>query len=169
MKKIYLTIVACTFTALLSAQEFAGSFLDKFGNDTDFEVVVIGKKMLNLIEGLTSNNPDLNEAIKELENIMIITSRDSTSSKGFYDSAYKLLANKKQGFEPLITVKDQEEDLIVMAKESKGVIKELVLLSNNESGFNIISLNGKINLKTLAKLSDKIPGLKLLESIDSNE
>ncbi len=172
MKKIIFILFACFIAFSTSAQDVANSFLEKYGKDDNLEIVSIGKKMFQQMEKLTSEEPELTEAIKGLENILIISSNDSALNKEYYDSAYEILTRKKQGFEPLLTLKENDQNVIVMIKESKkGIVKELVMLSgDNNQEFNMISLSGKIDLKLLLKYSDKInlSGLKVLNSVNKN-
>ena len=173
MKRFSILLFICTiYTISISAQEIASSFLDKFGKDDNLEVVTIGKKMLQMMEGIASKDPDFTEVIKGLENIQIISSTDSVLSNEYYDSAYEIMTKKKQGFEQLVEFKNSEETLIIMVKESRGAIRELVLLSNKKTqGFNLITLNGKIDMEPLVKYSERIniPGLKVLDSVNNDK
>jgi hypothetical protein len=150
----------------LQAQDLVASFLNKHGKDDNLEIVSIGEKMLVLINNLTSENQELNEAIKGLENICIVSSRDTIAGKEYYESAQQLLS-KSKGFEEILSLGNENETLLVMVKESKGIVKELVLLSSKDSGFSLISMSGNIDLGTLIKYSGKlnIKGLDDLRSI----
>jgi hypothetical protein len=151
------------------AQEIANLFLEKFDKDDNLEIISIGKKMFQMMENASSNT-DFNEAIKGLEKIVVISSKDSVFNNEYYDSAYEILTGKrKDGFESLLSTKEEKGELIVMAKESKGIIRELVLLQGDKiKYFSLISLCGNIDLKTLAKYSEKInlSGLKSLDVIN---
>lgn len=167
--KIYIVVLLISLTSFsLSAQNVVTSFLDKHGKDDNLEVVSIGKKMFEKMESLSSGTPELMDAIKGLENIYIVSSTDLSLTQEYYDSAYHLLS-KSKGFEEISTVKDNEKDgLTVMIKESKGIVKELVLLSGQEKGFNLIALSGDIDLKTLAEYSQSlnIEGLDKLGRVE---
>jgi hypothetical protein len=149
------------------SQEIANLFLEKFNNDDNLEIISIGKKMFQMMENISSGNEDFNRAIKGLEKIIVISSKDSTLNSEYYDSVYGILTKKKNGFEPLLSTKEGKEELIVMAKESGGIIKELVLLQRDKTNdFSLISLCGDIDLKTLVKYSEKI-NLSELKKLDS--
>ncbi|GHU90428.1 hypothetical protein FACS1894155_08780 [Bacteroidia bacterium] len=169
MKKILLTILLSFLSYPAFSQEIANLFIEKFNNDDNLEIISIGKKMFQVMESVSSDNADFNKAIKGIEKIVVISSKDSILNNEYYNSAYEILTKKKNGFEPLLSTKEGKDDLIVMAKESKGIIKELVLLQGDKSdNFSLITLCGDIDLKTLAKYSEKInlSGLKVLNSIN---
>ncbi|MDR1369803.1 MAG: DUF4252 domain-containing protein [Dysgonamonadaceae bacterium] len=172
MKRILLITVLNVLSYAAFSQEVANLFLEKFNNDDHLEVISIGKKMFQMMADASIDDGEFNKTIKGLEKIIVISSTDSTLSSEYYDSACEILAKKKNGFETLLSTKDGKEELVVMSKESKGVIKELVLLQIDKvNNFSLISLSGDINLKTLAKYSEKInlSGLKVLDSISKNE
>jgi hypothetical protein len=152
MRNFLLTILLSFLSYSAFSQEIANLFLEKFNNDDNLEIISIGKKMFQMMESISLDNTDFNKVIKSLEKIVVISSKDSTLNHEYYNSAYEILTKKKNGFEPLLLTKEGKEDLIVMAKESKGIIKELVLLQGDKSNnFNLITLYGDIDLKTLAR------------------
>ena len=153
----------------VSAQSIAFSFLDKHEKDDNLEVVSIGRKMLEKMCVLSSEDSDLQNAIRGLENICIVTSKDTVLNREYYHSAQHLLS-KSKGFESLFSMNTKEEELVIMIKESKGHIKELVLLSDQPDGFNLISMTGNIDLDILIKYSEELNIGKLngLRSIKNN-
>ncbi len=171
MKK-YLLIVLLSLSQLTFSQEVANLFLERFNNDDNLEIVSIGKKMFQMMADASSDNEDFNKAIKGLEKIIVISSKDSTLSSEYYNSAYEILTKKKNGFEPLLSTKEGKDELVIMARESKGIIRELVLLQGDKDiNFSLISLYGDIDLKRLVKYSEKmnLSGLKVLDSISKKE
>jgi hypothetical protein len=142
-------------TVSLYTQGIGVSFLDKYGKDEGIEVVTIGKKMLDLILSDSIASPELQEAIVGLESIQIISSKDTSVNKNYYDAAFNLLAKSKD-FVELLSLHDKNENMVVMIKETKGVVSELVLLSNTPGRFDLITLRGHIQLDMIAKYSQHI-------------
>lgn len=155
MKTILLSIVFTLTTCSLYAQEFVGSFLDKYGKDENIEIVTIGKKMLDLMKSDSIADDKLQEAIQGLESIRIISCKDKTLTDDYYNLAYNLLERNKN-FTELVSINNGESSLIVMIKEIKGTVSELILLANNSGDFSLISLKGCINLDLLAKYSKNL-------------
>jgi hypothetical protein len=162
MRKYGLILFFIPWGFSLYAQELVSSFLDEYGKDDRLEVVTIGKKMLGTMSSLSSAEEDLSElqaAIKGLENICIVTSKDTTLNGEYYDSCRQLL--KDTGFNVIFSGNEDADELFVMGtKESKGTVKELALLFMDKDGrFNLIQMTGAIDLNTLVKYSENLKGL----------
>lgn len=155
MKTIFLSVAFTLAASSLSAQEVINSFLEKYGKDDNLEVVTIGTKMLNLMKSDSIADDDLQEAILGLENIRIVSCKDETLTDDYYNLAYDLL-NKDKHFSELVSIRDENSALIVMVKEIKGIVNELIILSNHSGDFSLIGLSGSIKLDSLAKYSQKL-------------
>jgi len=164
MKYWFAIILSGLLTVSLQAQKIGSAFLDKYGKDDGIEVITIGKKMLDRMHSDSIASPELQEAIAGLENIQIISSKDTTLTKNYYDSTFNLLTKNKD-FVELLSLKSENNDMLVMIKETKGIVSELVLLSNSSGRFNLISLRGNIQLEVIAKYSQHI-NLKELENLN---
>ena len=153
----------------VSAQDIIASFIDKHGGDDNLEVVSIGKKMMDTLCILTSDDPDLKEAIKGLESIRIVSSKDSDVEKEYFSSAQELLS-KYKGLEEYFSTSEENRELMVMVRKSKESVKELILLSEQPEGFNLISISGTINLDVLLNYSERlnIKELDQLRSVKNN-
>jgi len=153
----------------VSAQDIISSFIDKHEKDDNLEIVSIGKKMMKTMDSLTMDNPDLKEAIKDLESIRIVSSKDSDLDKEYFNSARDLLS-KAKGLKEFFSMNEQDKELIVMIRESKDSIKELILLSEQPDEFNLISISGIIDLDVLLKYSEglHIKELNQLKTIRRN-
>jgi len=170
MKKCLLVYLFAWFYLSASAEDIIASFLDKHGKDDNLEIVTIGKKMMGSVCTLTSDNPNLAKAIKGLETIRIVSSKDQNVDKEYYQSAQSLLS-KSKGLEELFSMNEENKELMVMIKKSKGNIKEIILLSEQSDGFSLIAISGKINLDDLVKYSDglNIKELNQLRSVKRNQ
>jgi hypothetical protein len=157
---LFLFFIPCSFA--LEAQELVSSFLEEYGKDDRLEVVTIGRKMLDAMIGLSSEEEDLSElqaAIKGLENICIVTSKDTDLNGEYYDSCRQMMED--MGFNIIFSGNENPGELFVIGtKESKGAVNELALLFQNKDGrFNLIHICGAIDLNTLIKYSENLKGL----------
>jgi len=170
MGKYKLICIFVWINLSVSAQDIVKSFMDKHGKDDNLEIITIGKKMMEKMYSLTSDNPDLTETIKDLETICIVSSKDLDVNKEYYNSARNLLY-KSKGMKEFFSMSDENNELLVMIRESKKNIKELILLSEQPDGFNLISITGKINLDLLLKYSEglNIKELDQLRSVKCNQ
>jgi len=165
--------LACFFLGIafsVSAQDMVGSFVDKHERDDNLEIITIGKKMMDTLYSLISDNPDLKEAIKGLETIRIVSSKDEDLDKEYYNSARELLS-KSKGLEEFFSTSEENKEITVMIRKSKGLVKELILLSEQPEGFSLISIKGTINLDVLLKYSEtlNIKELDRLRSVKNNQ
>jgi hypothetical protein len=167
MKAVILSIVFSMTTGSLLAQGIIDSFLEKYGKDENIEVVTIGKKMLDLMKSDSIADNNLQEAIRGVENIRIVSCKDKTLNNDYYDLAYDLLTKNKK-FSELVSINNENEALIVMIRETKGTVNELILLVNNSGDFNLIGLKGSIKLDLLAKYSQNI-NFKELGKLNSHK
>jgi len=169
MNKYLLVCFFLWMSFSVSAQDIISSFIDKHEKDDNLEIISIGKKMMKTMDSLTTDNPDLKEAIKDLESIRIVSSRDSDLDKEYFNSARDLLS-KAKGLKEFFSMNEQDTELIVMIRESKDSIKELILLSEQPDEFNLISISGIIDLDVLLKYSEglHIKELNQLKTIRRN-
>ena len=152
-KYIYIALISFA-TTNLSAQDPVATFMDMHGADDNLEIISIGRRMFEKMDGLPVGDPELKEAIKGLETIRIVTSKDTLLNKEYYDSAHKLLERCK-GFEKILSINEEDRSIVVLVKETKGgAVKELLLLSGRGAGFNLVSMSGDINLNTWIKYSE---------------
>ncbi|MDR2691381.1 MAG: DUF4252 domain-containing protein [Dysgonamonadaceae bacterium] len=151
----------------MNAQELVASFLNEYGKDNRLEVVTVGKKMLGTMSGLSSEEEDLSElqaAIKGLENICIVTSKDTALNREYYNSCRQLLNDT--GFNVIFSGNEEDADelFVVGTKESNGAVKELALLFLDKNGrFNLIQMTGVIDFDTLIKYSENLKGLNNIQ------
>ncbi len=170
MKKILL-LFACILPLLnIYSQDLGSLFLEKHGDDKSLDVINIGKTMLSLVQTMAPD-AETQEALNGIDKIRIISS-DSIKSDKYFKSAYEMLTKKNSGFESLISMKGDHQNVCVMVKKVDGVAKDLVLLNKEGKGFNLICISGdSINLKVLSKLSQKvkIDGLDKLKNLDTKD
>jgi hypothetical protein len=147
---VFILIITLSFPAL--SQTVVHSFLEKHGMDDGIDVISIGSKMLALIEEQSLATPELLEAIQGVDNIQIITSDDDLLNVEYYRSAFALLSKDKDFIE-LFSSENKEQNLTVKVKKNKGVVNELIILSNDPDTFSLINITGNLNLESLAKYS----------------
>jgi len=155
MGKCKLICLVIWINLSVSAQDVITSFLDKHEKDDNLEIISIGKKMMEMMDSLTLDNLDLKEALSGLETIRIVSSKDKDLNKEYYNSARGLL-DKIKGLEEFFSMKEEDRELTVMIRKTKGSVKELILLSEQPEGFNLISISGTINLDVLRNYSEKL-------------
>jgi len=159
VKKYGILSVFLLFNASLFAEDIITAFLDKHGNDDNLEVISIGKSMIDKMCDLTAENLELKKTLESLDNIRVIHTTDSVISSEYFDSAIQIKDENAEYKEV-----EAIENMSVLIRKSKEKVREVLLLINDESGFNMISIRGEIDMNNLLAYSDKI-GIKNLKDI----
>lgn len=156
-------------TSLLSAQNDAISrFFNKYAEDERFTTVFISPKLFQMVAKIAVDDPEweqYREVIKDLGGLRILSSDSISNSMTLYNEIFKKLPSKE--YEELLTVRDGEEHVRFMIRETDQIISELLLLVASPSDFTMISFMGKINLEKISSLakSMEIDGIEHLEKI----
>jgi hypothetical protein len=184
MKKFILTIAALTMVFLpikTFSQSATDALFEKYGAKDGFTTVHITKELFSLFGEITENADDedvqeLNEVIDNLDYIRILMYENSNDNKYANESTLQNFKDdlddvKLKNFTELMTVKEQDEVIKFMIRKDGKIIKELLLLINQDNEAGFISITGNINLKSISKLAKSmdINGLDQLQKIDEDE
>jgi hypothetical protein len=175
MKRVIILMVLFIIPALIRAQNApVDALFDKYAGKDGFTTVYISKYMFDMFRSHDIEDKEadeLNKVLGKLTAIKILAVEDpSFIGKGinFYNEIMKELPREK--YNELMVVKNKESDVVFLAREEKGVIVELLLVTGgaDESDNVLISIQGEIDLETISKLSKTldIEGMESLEEID---
>ena len=184
MKKFILFIAAFTMVSLpfkTFSQSTTDALFEKFGAKDGFTTVHITKELFSMFGEITEDIEgedvqELNEVVNGLEYIRILMYEISNDNK--YADAGTLKAFKEdldevklKNFTELMTVKEGGETVKFMIRKDGKIIRELLLLINQDDEAGFISITGNINLKSIAKLSKSmdIKGLDQLQKINGDD
>lgn len=169
MKKILTLLLITTVFALPSmAQDAVTSFFDKYGGNEEFTEVTVSSRMFGLFTDMEVDNEEDKEildAISKLTGLKILAKDSGTDGMKLYNELMSKMP--KQGFDELMSMREDGQLMKFMIKEKDGKISELVLVSGGESDFFVVRLLGEIDLNQVSKLSKKmnIEGLDKLENL----
>ena len=184
MKKIILIIAALAMVSLplqTFSQSTTDALFEKYGAKDGFTTVHITKELFSLFGEITENIEgedvqDLKEVVDGLEYIRILMYENSSDNKYADESTLQDFKDdldevKLKNFTELMTVKEGGETVKFMIRKDGKIIRELLLLINQDDEAGFISITGNINLKSIAKLSKTmdIKGLDQLQKIDDGE
>jgi Domain of unknown function (DUF4252) len=187
MKKfLFLALALCLHAISTSAQDDAISrYFTQYAEDERFTVVYISPKMFDLIAKISTNDPEwekTKEVLKDLRGLRILVADndDDTDDDGktiakthkingaaMYKEAMTTLNGKS--YEELMTVRDGQQNVRFMTKESGGVITELLLLVGEPNQFVMLSFTGKIDLTKISTLGKtlNVEGAEHLSKVKS--
>lgn len=143
-------------------------FFNQYAEDERFTVVYISPKMFQMVAKIETNDPDWNkfrDVVKDLGGLRVLTADSIGDGVAMYTEAMNRVPKKE--YEELLTVRDGQEHVRFMIKESNNIISELLLLVGAPTEFTMLSFTGKIDLdkiSSLAKTMD-IDGINQLDKL----
>lgn len=169
MKKLMMGVVMMMGALAASAQNDAVTkFFNKYQDNPDFTQVTVSSKMFGLFTNMDVEKPEDKEildAISKIKGLRIIAKDQARDSRELYKEA---LAVVPKDYEELMFVRDKDQDMKFLIKESGGKISELLMIAAGNDDFKMLSLFGEIDLKKVSKIGSKmsIDGLEQLHKMD---
>jgi hypothetical protein len=165
-KKISVVLGLLLVGMLSRAQDDAiGKFFGRYVEDSRFSVVSVSPKMFRLLSKVDwdSVSTDIKQTVSKLQSLRIISTQ--TTPYVFYKEALSKIDMKE--YEELITVRDKDDNIRFVVRESGGVIHELLMMAVDKGGFTMMSFVGDIDLDKLARLSAAmdIKGMEGLKNV----
>lgn len=168
MKKIILNLVLLISPFLLIAQNTpVDELFEKYSGKEGFTSVYITSYMFSMFADMETEDPELDELVKNLTGIKILATDETYSGNAnFYTEIINKLPLSK--YKELMVIKEKDQDVKFLIHEKDGKIIELLLIAGGKNENALISIQGNIDLKNISKLSKsmQIEGLEHLEEID---
>jgi len=153
MKKIVLSLAAMVFSGMIFAQQDPiSSIFEKYAGKEGFVTVTLTGDMLKMAAQMQEYKKDTT-LISRLAELKILVHEKSAAETdvNFYTEVYKLV--DKSVFKELMTVKEEDTDITMLARESDGVISEFILLVGGDEDNVLIHAKGNILLRELAEMA----------------
>lgn len=150
------------------------SFLGTLEDNDDYGVITINKEMFKMIASFDIDLGEDEQVIKDLINDINKVRVFINEDNGTYED-YKKIKGIASGttMDNLISVKDGSErvDLFTNPTSDDGIVDGLLLIVHEDTQNVFIHIDGRINLKHLAKLTEKmdIEGLDQLKRINKEK
>lgn len=173
MKKIILIAGLIGLFAATNAQSIIDKIFDKYSGTEGYTTVYISKYMFDMFrsdEADIKSEEDINQVLSKLNCIKIIATDDDPAtpvSVNLYQEIMKVLPSSP--YKEMMVVKEKDQDIKFMAKESKGKVVELLLIVNGKDNNVLISIQGdEIDMKNISKLTKgmNIEGMENLDKIE---
>ena len=169
MKRIFLGGILIMFTLLATAQTSAvDKVFDKYSGKEGYTTVYISSFMFNMLNSLETDDPEYNEfkkATAGIKSIKILT-QEGGNSEAFGAELLKMLPRSE--YQEMMVVKDQDEDVLFLAREVGGKITEFLLIVSGSGEDVLIAIQGDIDLESISKIAAGLdmPGLENLQDIE---
>lgn len=168
MNKILITLLLGLMSLSMSAQSIKSFFNDLEDRD-DIAVVTVNKEMFKMISAMDDDfeDEDMKELVRSVNYLKIYIDSDGAT----WDEV-KSLRNMAQdnSMAELLSIKDGSERIYLYTDQSDGdqYVKNLLFMMHDGDQNVYIRLDGRVNLKTVSKLTDKmgVDGLEHLKKID---
>jgi hypothetical protein len=169
MKRIVIGGMLMMLALCVTAQNTAvDKVFDKYSGKDGYTTVYISSFMFNMLNSLESDDPEYNEfkkATAGINSIKILT-QDGGDSEAFGSELLKMLPRSE--YQEMMVVKDQDEDVLFLAREEGGKITEFLLRVSGGGEDALIAITGDIDLESISKIASGLdmPGLENLEDIE---
>lgn len=172
MKKLMLSAVLVMVGIAAQAQNDAiTKFFNKYQDNPEFTQVTVSSKMFGLFTNMDVEKPEdkeILEAISKIKGLRVIAKDQARDSRDLYKEALSIVP---KDYEELMFVRDKDEDMKFLIKETGGKISELLMIAAGNDDFKMLSLFGEIDLKKVSRIGSKmsIDGLEHLNKMDKGQ
>ena len=151
-RRVYIITLMLVFgTLFCNAQQ---SFFDRYAEWRDIKTVYISKRMLKMVKSYDGevkvNGMRLGIMNEGLENIQIFNCEVKPAIDKLREETRELVP--ANGYEEVISIRDEGEKVSILFKELKENLSEFVLITDRPNEFNIISIVGKITLQDIQNM-----------------
>ena len=142
---------------------------DKYSGKEGYTTVYISSFMFNMLNSLETDDPEFDEfkkATAGIQSIKILT-QDGGDSEAFGAELLEMLPRSE--YQEMMVVKDQDEDVLFLAREEGGKISEFLLIVSGGDGEDVlIAIQGDIDLESISSIASGLdmPGFENLEDIE---
>jgi hypothetical protein len=157
MKKISFILFFLLSTVSLSAGDFISRFLDKCVEDQrPVNNVNIGKSMLDKMASNTDDD-ELKKTFRNLSSIRIITCDNKRDAHLYFKAAINLAIEEFKDYQELVTVNEKKTKIHIYYKQESEKMQDLIFIGlDEEDKLSIITITGKIDFGSIAKLSNSL-------------
>ncbi len=144
-------------TSAFAQDDAIGKFFGKYVDDPKFTVISVSPRMFRLLSKVNWDTipADLKQTVTGLRSLRVLTTE--TTPERYFKEAMTLIDHKE--YEDLITVRSTKDNVRFMVKETGDKVSELLMLTEDEDGFTLMSFVGDLDLDKLSRLSSDM-GIK---------
>lgn len=156
MKKIIVGIIAlCCAGATFAQKDVVSSVFEKYAGMDGFTTVNITGDMLNLITQAEQQHGDttFKSKLSEVKILALEKSCDKPVQLDLRAEVYDKL--DKSAYKEMMTVKQKDEDVIILVKEANGRIAEFLIIVGGEKDNALIQVKGDMLLSEMADMAGR--------------
>ncbi len=152
MKKVMMIAALAFMTMTVQAQMSVDRLMRKYKHSPKAEYVHVPKMMMTLAKAIkTGDADDYTKYLKHIDSIKVLDMEDCSKAvkQQFFKDVTQL---KTAGYEELMTVKEADEQTVILAKRNKTGIKELVIVDSDNDDAALIQILGNIKNSEIQKI-----------------
>ena len=149
MKKILIIQLLLCLCLSVSAQN---ALFNKYRDAKVVTSVYISKTMLSLAGNFKAGKSDISKIASRLDHLQILTFERPSMIRTVRKEAVE--AFRKEGFEQIMQVKDDGDNVTIYLKTHKNKKNEFVLFNVGEDELEIINVLGNVTLKEIKGLTE---------------
>jgi hypothetical protein len=170
MKKIFfalvaLSLVSCTF----GQKDLVSSIFEKYSGTDGITTVNITGDMLKLITQAEQERRDtvLNSKLSEIRILSLESNCDKPVDLDLRRDIYDKL--DKSQYKEMMSVKQQDEDVVILLKEVNGRIAEILIIAGGKNDNALIQIKGDMLLSEIADMAGKyqMKGMEKLKMLEN--
>ena len=141
---------------------------DKYSGQDGYTTVYISSFMFNLLNSLEVDDPEYDEfkqATSGINSIKILT-QEGSDSEAFGKELLDMLPRSE--YKELMVVKEEDEEVLFLAREEGGKITEFLLIVSGGGEDALIAIQGDIDLESISSIASGLdmPEMENLEELD---
>jgi hypothetical protein len=157
MKKIIVVLgMLVAYTGVWAQGENFNKLYNKYADNPEFTQVSISSAMFKLLADMTlggsEEDKEVMDMVKKLKGFKMIMKTENAGADKYFKEAKPMF---RTGYEELMTVRNDKDEMLFLVREKNDKIEELVMLIGGDK-FVAMSFYGEIDLKKIAKLANKM-------------
>jgi hypothetical protein len=166
MKKIALIIPVLLVPLMLTAQtKSIDKLFKKYYGKEGFTTVLVTEDMFKVIANMEEEKGEIEGTLGKIKRVRVIAQEDETEVEAV-NFMEELRGVEFDDYKELVVVREADQEVMVLAKEEDGRLRELLVLVGGEDNV-LVSVEGNFTMKDLEALGD-LEGLDELGDILDN-
>ena len=168
MKNLVFVFVAVVFFIHVSAQDLVNDIFDQYAGQEGFTTVNITGELFKMLIEMDKSCEHQKNLSTQINEIKILAQEEGFSSDAnFHESIISRI--NRNDYKELLTVRESDEKVNILAKEEHGIITEFLLVVSGDENV-LISIKGNIVLNELDDLAESIDmkGFEMLKMLETH-
>ncbi|MBN2214250.1 MAG: DUF4252 domain-containing protein [Bacteroidales bacterium] len=169
MKKLVFVFAVIVLSVHARAQDAVNDVFNQYTGKEGFTTVNITGELLNMMIEMDENCRHQNDLSTRINEIKILVQEEGHGSGvDFHELIYSKI--NRNDYRELLTVRENDEKVNMLARESDGIVSELLLIVSGDENV-LISIKGDIVLNELGKFAESVhmEGFEMLKMLEAHK